>query len=219
MILDGYTSALPCDEIARRLPGRTPASVAARARRLELAGYARRWSPLEDRRLTHLNSRGITLETIAQQLGRTPEAIRRRAAHLGIDPPPAAPAPRTAQRWTAEEDDLLRLHHALNPARLAELLGRSDGAVCRRLCRLGLRAGARRSPHHPGGRRPAGLDRRTYPVAGSLNGGGQSSDGPALRSTPRNRATVRSGARSASQWRDGAKRAALRQASAGGASP
>lgn len=34
-------------------------------------------------------------------------------------------------------------------ARLAELAGRSDAAVCRRLCALGLCASAQRSPHHP----------------------------------------------------------------------
>jgi hypothetical protein len=53
----------------------------------------------------------------------------------------------------SEEDELLLLHHALNPARLAALLGCSDVALCRRLCALGLRATARRSPHHPAGRR------------------------------------------------------------------
>lgn len=154
VILDGYTSALPCAEIARQLPHRSPTSVAARARKLGLVSYARRWSPLEDQRLIQLTARGGTLENIAQRLGRTPEAIRRHAAHLGIDPPPPAPAPRRARRWTSGEDELLRLHQALNPARLAELLGRSDTAVCRRLCALGLRARAQRSPHHPGGRRP-----------------------------------------------------------------
>ena len=150
VLRDGYTSALPCAEIARQLPQRTTTSVAARARKLGLISYARRWSTDDDQRLMRLTARGSTLEEAAQRLGRTPEAIRRRASRLGIEPPAPAPAPRHARRWTREEDELLRLHHALNPARLAELLGRSDVAVCRRLCAIGLRARAQRSPHHPG---------------------------------------------------------------------
>jgi hypothetical protein len=149
VIRDGYTSALPYAEIARQLPHRSPTSVAARARKLDLVSYARRWTIHDDQRLRRLTAHGGTLEDVAQRLGRTPEAIRRRAMRLGISPPAPRLAPRRARRWTPEEDELLRLHHALNPARLAELLGRSDAAVCRRLCALGLRAGAQRSPHHP----------------------------------------------------------------------
>ena len=150
VLRDGYTSALPCAEIARQLPQRTTTSVAARARKLGLISYARRWSTCDDQRLMRLTARGTTLEEAAQRLGRTPEAIRRRASRLAIEPPAPASALRHARRWTREEDELLRLHHALNPGRLAELLGRSDGAVCRRLCAIGLRARAQRSPHHPG---------------------------------------------------------------------
>ena len=150
MVRDGYTSALPCAEIARQLPQRTTASVAARARKLGLISYARRWSTHDDQRLMRLTARGSTLEAVAQRLGRTPEAIRRRASRLGVERPVPASAPRHARRWSREEDELLRLHHALNPARLAQLLGRSDAAVCRRLCAIGLRARAQRSPHHPG---------------------------------------------------------------------
>ena len=153
LIRDGYTSALPCAEIAAQLPHRSVASVAARARKLGLSTYARRWSARDDWRLAQLTARGDTLEDLAERLGRTPEAIRRRAVRLGARPPAAAPAPRRARRWTTEEDELLRLHRAVNPARLAQLLGRSDAAVCRRLCALGLRAGAQRSPHHPVSRR------------------------------------------------------------------
>lgn len=153
VIRDGYTSALPYAAIARQLPDRSPTSIAARARRLGLITYARRWSTRDDERLGALSARGCTLEVVAQELGRTPEAIRRRAARLGIRRPAPGPATRRAARWTAQDDELLRLHQAVNPARLAQLLGRSDAAVCRRLCALGLRTSAQRSPHHPGGRR------------------------------------------------------------------
>jgi hypothetical protein len=160
VVRDGYTSALPCAEIARQLPQRTTTSVAARARKLGLISYARRWSTDDDHRLMRLTARGGTLEDVAQRLGRTPEAIRRRAARLAIESPAPAPAPRQARRWSREEDGLLRLHHALNPARLAELLGRSDVAVCRRLSAIGLRARAQRSPHHPGNGPVAGAAAR-----------------------------------------------------------
>ncbi len=150
VIRDGYTSALPYAEIARQLPHRSAMSVAARARRLGVISYARRWSGRDDELLMALTASGGTLEAVAQRLRRTPEAIRRRARRRGISPPAPEPAPRHRRRWTPEEDELLRLLHALNPARLAELLGRSDAAVCRRLCALGLRVRARRSPHHPG---------------------------------------------------------------------
>lgn len=149
LLRDGYTSALGCAEIARRLAHRTPRSVEARARKLGLATYARRWTVNEDQGLARLTAHGVTLEQAAQRLGRTPEAIRRHAMRRMIDRPQPAPAPASGRRWTGQEDELLRLHGTLNPARLAELLGRSDAAVCRRLCTLGLRADAHRSPHHP----------------------------------------------------------------------
>jgi hypothetical protein len=155
VIRDGYTSALQYAEIACQLPQRTTTSVAARARKLDLISYARRWRISDDQRLVQLTARGGTLEDVAQRLGGTPEAIRRHASRLGIHPPRPAPAPRHGRRWIRDEDELLRLHHALNPARLAELLGRSDAAVCRRLCALGLGADAQRSSHHPGNGRVA----------------------------------------------------------------
>lgn len=160
MIRDGYTSALPYAEIARQLPDRSATSVAARARRLGLITYARRWGTRDDERLAALSARGCGLEVVAQELGRTPEAIRRRAARLGIRTPSPAPAIRRARRWTPQEDELLSLHKAVNPARLAQLLGRSDAAVCRRLCALGLRVRAQRSPHHPAGRIDAWVSTR-----------------------------------------------------------
>ncbi len=164
LVRDGYTSALPCAEIARQLPQRTTTSVAARARKLGLISYARRWSTDDDQRLMRLTARGSALEDVAQRLGRIPEAIRRRASRLGVQPPTPVPAPRRARRWTREEDELLRLHHALNPG-LAQLLGRSDAAVCRRLCTLGLRARrsalpppSRQWSSHPGTARVAPRD-------------------------------------------------------------
>jgi hypothetical protein len=72
LIRDGYTSALGCAQIARQLAHRSAASVAARARKLGLATYARRWSTQDDQRLAQLTARGATLENVARRLGRTP---------------------------------------------------------------------------------------------------------------------------------------------------
>jgi len=146
-VRDGYDSGLSCAEIARELPGRTPAAVTARARKLGLATHARRWTTLDDERLRRLAG-GHPVEELARRLARTPDALRQRASKLGLAPLAGGAPPRAGARWTAAEDELLRLHAGLNPGVLGPLLGRSDRAVTIRLSKLGLRAGRERSPHH-----------------------------------------------------------------------
>jgi hypothetical protein len=148
VLRDGYTSALTCAEIARQLPGRTPRGVAARARRLGIATYGRRWTNPDDQRLARLFDLELTIGDVAVRLGRTPEAVRRRAARQGIRNAHVLNASGDRRRWTPEEDQILRLHAALNPGRLAPLVDRSDMAVCRRLRTLGLRSKAKSSPHY-----------------------------------------------------------------------
>jgi hypothetical protein len=148
VLRDGYADGLTCDEIARASLERSPGAIAARARKLGLASYARYWSAEDDQRLSRMLSLR-TVDDIAQVLGRTPEAIRRRARTLGLAAALAPLRPRAGARWTVEDDETLRLHASLNPALLATMLGRSDLAVVARLRRLGLRTGRRRSPHHP----------------------------------------------------------------------
>jgi hypothetical protein len=83
IVRDGYADGLTCHEIAVRLEGRTPAAIAARARKLGLATYARRWTAADDARL----ARVLALRPIddaARLLGRTPEAVRRRARNAGF---------------------------------------------------------------------------------------------------------------------------------------
>jgi hypothetical protein len=145
---DGYAAGLTCDAIARTLGMRTATAVAARARKLGLATYARRWTDLDDARLSRALSRH-TIDETARALGRTPEAIRRRAARLGIDARPSPHGRQAGARWTPDDDGFLSLHAGLNPALLATLLDRSDRAVATRLRQLGLRADRRGSPHHP----------------------------------------------------------------------
>jgi hypothetical protein len=148
----GYAQGLTCAAIAARLPGRTAGAVAARARRLGLASYARRWTRQEDAQLRRLAEHGTCLEQAARILVRTPQALRVRARRLGIQPPPTHRSPR--RRWTPADDQLLTAQADLDPARLAVLLGRSDAAVRRRLAALGLRQGCERSPHYAIAARP-----------------------------------------------------------------
>src|SRR6185312_15311580 len=61
VVRDGYTSGLPCAEIAHQLPQRSSASVAARARKLGLVSYARRWSTQDQLRLMQLTITGCTI--------------------------------------------------------------------------------------------------------------------------------------------------------------
>ena len=152
-VREGYEQALSCAQIAAQLRGRSAGAVAARAAKLGIATYGRGWSPLDDHRLRVLTGEGLSAESIAQALGRTPQALLLRARRLAVAAPAPRTAPRSALRWTAAEDELLRTNGALNPAVLAELLGRSSSAVTQRIRRLGLRDG--RSPHHPVARRSA----------------------------------------------------------------
>lgn len=147
-VRDGYADGRTCRHIAELLPGRTAGAVTARARKLGLTTYARRWTEADDERLRRLLGSRSPAQ-LARALGRTPEALRRRTRTLGLATAAPPDPSRAGRRWSPEEDDLLGLHAALNPAMLAERLGRSDRAVVARLRRLGLRAGRQRSPHHP----------------------------------------------------------------------
>jgi len=148
-VRDGYELGLTCAQIAAQLDGRTAAAVAARAAKLGMATYARKWTPREDRVLRALADQGVGLERAAQLLARTPDALRARARKLALPPLRSRHGERPARRWTSAEDDLLVLHAGLNPGVLAELLVRSPEGVTQRLRSLGLREARQRSPHHP----------------------------------------------------------------------
>lgn len=151
ILRDGYEQALTCSQIASQLPGRSAGATAARAAKLGIATYARRWSQRDDHRLQLLSSEGVAVESIAQALGRTPTALVLRARRLGIALPRTALTPRGGCRWTTAEDEVLLINGALNPAVLAEVLGRSPYGVIQRMRRLGMHS--ERSPHHPAVRR------------------------------------------------------------------
>jgi hypothetical protein len=174
VLRDGYAEGWTCTSIAAQLPGRTPAAVAARAAKLGLSDYARRWSAEDDARLVRLVATRRPLTETARTLVRTPEAVRRRCRRLGLPIPPPPPTARRGHPWTEQEDKVLCLHAGANPAALAQLLGRSDRAVTARLRRLGPRVARERSPHHPtphGGRltpgQRAAIERAGTPLRGT----------------------------------------------------
>jgi hypothetical protein len=146
---DGYQLGLTCAQIAAEIGGRTPTAIAARAARLGLGTYGRRWTSREDNMLRKLTLDGTDLDRAAQLLARTPEAVRRRARVLGLALPPRHRPNRERRPWASTEDELLALHRGLNPAALAQLLDRSSGAITQRMRKLDLRRGSERSPHHP----------------------------------------------------------------------
>jgi DNA-binding CsgD family transcriptional regulator len=153
IVRDGYDAGRSCASIAADLPGRTTASVAARARKLGIANYARRWTRQDDALLARLTEEHKALADIARAMTRTPEAVRQRSRRLSLSPPADPSVAEPARPWSEREDALLHLHAGANPASLSAALGRSDRAVAARLRALGLRAGRERSPHHPA---PAG---------------------------------------------------------------
>ncbi len=167
---DGYEHALSCEQIANRLPGRTSGAVAARAAKLGVATHARAWSARDDHRLRALCGEGLTVDAMALILGRTPQALVMRLRRLDISHSVSSGAVRSGRRWTAAEDEVLRVNGALNPAALAGVLGRSSGAVTQRMLRLGVRQG--RSPHHPVPRRRALTPGEEVTAARELRAGG-----------------------------------------------
>lgn len=170
VLRDGYELGRSCADIAEQLPGRTSAAVAARAAKLGIATYARVWSDQDDERLRILIREGIAVESIAEALARTPQALAMRARRLGLCQPLSGLSPRSGRPWTAAEDDALRINVALNPAALARTLGRSPTSVVQRMRRLGLRTG--RSPHHLIARRDALTPGERLTVARELRAGG-----------------------------------------------
>lgn len=146
---DGYGLGLTCAQIALEIDGRTATAVTARAAKLGLGTYGRRWTPRDDELLRRLVREGVDIDAAAELLARTPDALRRRAHVLEIAPPLRRQTGRRRRPWTQAEDALLALHRERNPAVLARQLDRSSEAITQRLRALGLRDGSEGSPHHP----------------------------------------------------------------------
>lgn len=144
LLRHGYGTCMTCATIAAELlPGRSPRAISARAYRLGLTTYGRRWTPAEDAALRALVARGGEPAAIARTLTRTAPAVRRRATRLGLT---VRAARRPREPWTDAQDALLRQWRTIEPGRLALLLGRGDGSVRARLRALGLSPDG--SPHY-----------------------------------------------------------------------
>lgn len=105
---------------------------------------ARRWSTAEDRILSGLYPEGVPIRALAQQLGRSEDAVSERRRALGL---PARPRSRP---WTAREDELVRAAAAaaVPAAALASRLGR-DAEQVRRRRRALLGSSLRPRPYTP----------------------------------------------------------------------
>ena len=143
-----YADGLSIRQIMERLDERSTGAIVARAQLLGLAQHGRRWTAAEDTELAALASLDLSAATqIAQQLGRTAEAIGQRCRLLAL-PSPAPEPPRRRRWWTRSDDEFLTDHAHEPVARLAAALGRSPAAVRRRRHGLGL-AKPQRTQHHP----------------------------------------------------------------------
>ena len=105
---DATVAALYGDEgaagTAARLPGRTPAAVANRVRRLGLVSkHYRRWTPEEDALLIRWYGRMGAGRMLAEGMlpGRDVDAVMHRANLLGV-------RRLTVSTWTAREDEAIR---------------------------------------------------------------------------------------------------------------
>ena len=121
---------------------------------------ATRWSTSEDQLLRGPYADQLPVEQIAGRLARSPDAPRRPSrpwspreeALLRAGSATGVPSPLLAQRLgrSTKQVRAERLHHALNPARLAELLG---APLRRRPVPTVMCAGTTRQrsalPHHP----------------------------------------------------------------------
>lgn len=89
--------------------------------------------------------KGLTAAEIAERFGKTPGAVRSKAAHNSIRLNYAT------GRWTKAEEERLKAMHAegMLLADMATALNRADPGVRHRLIKLGLRDGALRGPEKP----------------------------------------------------------------------
>ena len=91
------------------------------------------WTADEAEELRQMAQDGVSREEISAQLGRTPNAVKMKLQSLGLYVPKPA-----ARLWTPEDEHLLvKLYReGISFAELASVLGRTEGAILRRLILL-----------------------------------------------------------------------------------
>jgi transposase-like protein len=134
-LLSAFAAGVRIAELAERLERSKPQVRA----RLTFYGKLTRWGARQDTELRHAAAAGVPLAELAERFGRTPadvrarldrhadiEAQRRRYAHAGSS-------------WTPElERELVRRFDSDQPiSDIAKALGRTNGAIRKRLIRLG----------------------------------------------------------------------------------
>ena len=91
------------------------------------------WTADEAEELRQMAHDGVSREEMSAQLGRTPNAVKMKLQSLGLYVPKPA-----ARLWTPEDEHLLvKLYReGISFAELASVLGRTEGAILRRLILL-----------------------------------------------------------------------------------
>ena len=91
------------------------------------------WTADEAEELRQMAQDGVSREEMSAQLGRTPHAVKMKLQSLGLYVPKPA-----ARLWTPEDEHLLvKLYReGISFAELANVFGRTEGAILRRLILL-----------------------------------------------------------------------------------
>ena len=91
------------------------------------------WTADETDELRQMAADGVSREEMSAQLGRTPNAVKMKLQSLGLYVPKPA-----ARLWTPEDEHLLvKLYReGISFAELANVFGRTEGAILRRLILL-----------------------------------------------------------------------------------
>ena len=91
------------------------------------------WQAAEIDELKAMYNDGIPIREISEQLGRTQKSIRLRLTALGLYEPTPSP-----KAWTEDDEQLLVRMYNENCSfkDMADILGRSEGAIISRLVRL-----------------------------------------------------------------------------------
>ena len=121
------------------------------------------WSPAEEQLLMN-NYQTMTVDSLAEKLGRTPGQVRGKKERMGLN------VTFLSTQWTTAETSLLRQYYQvagktglINLIKLAEILGRDKANVCRKAVELGLETSMyRKGVKQPKQARFPGLDLSIY---------------------------------------------------------
>lgn len=116
------------------------------------------WTKAEDDRLRELYPKSGTA-CISEFPGRTRKALKTHAKYIGLR---VTGHRRVEGGWTFEEDDILRTHYAISGGpRVAEMVGRTLGAVRTRAQLIGV-SGAKKPPPQRPAKKPSEM--RVRPI-------------------------------------------------------